>query len=104
MSTTTLSGIDPKAAPHIVAVRAYLIASGGVATYGELVDATSCRAVKHARRAGAVVLGRRGLYALPDADAVASSAPLDQTAFDADVLDYWQQVRAQQLADGTATS
>ncbi len=94
MSTTTLSGIDPKAAPHVAAVRAYLIASGGVAAYGELVDATSWRAVKYARRAGAVVLRRRGLYALPDSDAVASSAPLDQTAFDAAVISRRRSERA----------
>ena len=86
MPTTSLSTNDRDAAPEIAAVRAYLVASGGIAGYGELVAATSWRAVKSARRAGAVVRRQRGLYALPVADAVASSAPLDQTAFDAAAL------------------
>lgn len=86
MSTNLSTGIDPANSPDVAAVRAYLVASGGIARYGEMVAATSWRAVRAARLAGVIVLRRRGLYALADADAVASSAPLDQTAFDPAVL------------------
>ena len=86
MSTNLSTGIGPKNSPGVAAVRAYLVASGGIAGYGEMVAATSWRAVRDARLAGVVVLRRRGLYALADADAVASSAPLDQTAFEPAVL------------------
>ena len=86
MSTTTPSITDLAAAPDVAAVRAYVVAAGGVAGYGELVSATSWRAVRDARVAGAVVRRRRGQYALTDADAVASTVPLDQTAFEPAVL------------------
>ena len=44
MSTNLSTGIGPKNSPGVAAVRAYLVASGGFAGYGEMVAATSWRA------------------------------------------------------------
>lgn len=51
-------------------VRMAVIAAGGVAGYGELVAASSKRAVEHALRAGDLVRVARGFYSLPAAPEV----------------------------------
>lgn len=86
MSLTPIPAPDRTDDPGVAALHAYLVASGGIAEYCELVAATDWRTVRKAQQAGVIVRRHRGRYALPDGDAVASPAPLDQTAFDPQVL------------------
>ncbi|GAB96174.1 very-short-patch-repair endonuclease [Kineosphaera limosa] len=85
MTVTPLPGID-LGHTKTAAVRSYVVASGGAAAYGELEAATGWRAIKAAVAAGIVVRRGRGIYVLPDHDAVTSPPALDQSAFDPVVL------------------